>query len=192
MSREHSNQNIAVLAGIFDPVHLGHQTIVQKVLDDDLADKVLVIAEKLPQHKPNATAYQHRQKMLELAFVENPKVEVIEAPISEHHIKPFFAWMSSRYSSSEFAWIVGSDVLPKIPKWADFDKLPEYRVNKIISFERPGFSGAKIDANAELQVLKLPEDIRGISSSKIRENAKLRKQAMNPSAYEYARSHQLY
>ncbi len=193
-NRKAKNPKIAVLAGVFDPVHNGHIAAVQKVLDKGLAEQAVLVAEKLPHNKPNATAYQHRQKMLELALENEPKISAPEAPISEFKIKPFFSWLQSKFLDAEFIWLMGSDTFSQLHKWPESQNLAEFGVSKIIVLSReinPQNPAENLKIK-NIEILKIKSPQPKISSSILRENPKTLQQKTSPKAHRYTQDKSLY
>jgi nicotinic acid mononucleotide adenylyltransferase len=69
---------VATYIGTFNPPHFRHQDIVEGVLNSGKIDYVVVLANDLNFHKPEATDYSHRQHMLWLLYQNHPKVLVIK------------------------------------------------------------------------------------------------------------------
>ena len=67
---------ICLYGGSFDPVHVGHQQIVEKIADS--CDKIIIIPTNQSPHKkqmPTARSVD-RCEMLKLLFKNNKKIEI--------------------------------------------------------------------------------------------------------------------
>ncbi len=130
--------------------------------------------------------------MLELSFSEYKNMDVLEAPITEHKIVPFFTWLMSRYPDATFSWVVGSDVLPSISSWPDIESLKNLRVDEIIVGDR----GDRLDINSihGVPVVYLPEIIehKFTSSKQVRSGEISMKYALHPLVRAYIEKYQLY
>lgn len=186
--------NVAVFAGVFDPVHKGHEAVVRKALDDQFINSVVVVAEKAPQHKNGTAPYQHRHAMLEIVFSGMAHVEVLESPVSKHYIKPFFLWLQARYPEATFTWIVGSDVLSHMITWPDIKLLPELRVDEILCFYRDSGAEDMPDkvAFTKVRYMRADKATYTISSRKIREGKLEFQQSVDSKVAAYSSSFKLY
>lgn len=183
---------IVVFAGVFDPAHLGHVSIVEKALLRHDSAQAIVVAEKVPQHKQGSAPYQHRHRMLELSFSDHAKVNAVESPLSEHKITPFFTWLMNRYPDAAFSWVVGSDVLPLMSSWPDIENLKNLRVDEIIVGDRG--DRQDIDNIHGVPVIYLPEitNHKFTSSKKVRSREISTKDALHPLVRVYIKKYQLY
>lgn len=190
---------VIVFAGIFDPVHKGHLAAAEAALK--LGKKVVFLPERIPQHKQGTTDYAHRLEMLKLATSYNSRFEVLDYPNNRQYIKPVFEWLASKYPTSKFVWLVGSDVIPKMKDWPDIEMLEELEVVDVVFVEREGHQ--KIDdykinksINAKSVVLKrrwkTSKDYQKVSSNNIRSNFKQLQNQLPEEALKYAIEHKLY
>lgn len=187
-------KKIIVLAGVFDPVHKGHVKAVLSLIIQTGADRAVVVPEKVPQHKHGATAYHHRYEMLVRAFTDYKNIEVLESPISEHTIVPFFSWLNTRFRGSEFIWMVGSDVISHIHTWQDIEKLPSLGVCEIAVCKRAGYSETEMTKVGEvpLTFTTCDEGYPHVSSRKIREGLLDERKYLHPKVNEYIEEKGLY
>lgn len=188
------SKRIIVFAGVFDPIHLGHISAVTTALAVHTNATAVVVAEKTPQHKHGATAYQHRFEMLKIAFKSNPRVEVLEAPISEHKVKPFFIWLQNRFDDASFSWMVGSDVLIHMHLWPDIEKLKDYYVDEILSFDRKDYEARQIKRIGDTKVehRNVDDAYITLSSKLLREQSGKRHEFLLPAVLDYIKEFNLY
>lgn len=185
---------VLVFAGVFDPVHNGHVSVVEQALAMRPGSKAVVVAEKIPQHKHGSTPYQHRHAMLQLAFSSNSDISVLEAPISEHTVKPFFTWLGARFHEATFSWLVGSDVLSHMSSWIDINKLPLLRVDEILCFLRSEDNNKDVSSIGKTTVIykeNSPEN-KHLQSKNIRQDLSFLNERVHPSVATYIKSHGLY
>lgn len=183
---------IGVFAGVFDPVHNGHVAIVQKALAEGLVDRVVIVSEKVPIHKKQASSYQDRHAMLELAFVDVNGAEVLESPLLDHYIKPFFTWLNNRFGAQQFVWMVGSDVVAHMQAWPDIAILPELNVVEIVAFGRGQDTAPTTDLPIPVRYIKESAQNAHISSSIIRQNVHEYKAYLPETVYQYVQQKELY
>lgn len=185
---------ILVFAGVFDPVHNGHVEVIEKSLEQYENANAVVVAEKLPQHKHGATPYQHRYEMLRLAFEGNEKVDVVEAPISEHTVKAFFMWLNRKFPKATFTWLVGSDVLEHMETWKDIESLDKFNVDEILCFDRGESSSEHQLAVKWTPVthLKTSSVYDKLQSTTIRNGSVKLEETVNPKVATYIKARHLY
>ena len=69
---------VALYAGSFDPVHLGHLAVAEEARDVLGLERILFVPAGQPPHKPagDVTSVEHRLAMVELAIADNPAFEL--------------------------------------------------------------------------------------------------------------------
>ncbi len=132
---------VALFGGSFDPVHLGHQAIVE-ALDRQLSpQKIQVIPCHIPPHKPGLhTSPSHRVAMLKRAFEGAHEVEVSERELQKASVSYTFDTVSEVReewgSDVSLCFAIGMD------SWQNFRTWHRWReiLNKVhlILFARPG------------------------------------------------------
>ena len=132
---------LGFLGGSFDPVHVGHlrgAIIVREALN--LARVDLVPAAQSPL-KPEATLTgAHRLAMLELAIADVPglgadALELNRAGLS-FTIDTLEALRTQYGATRALVWIIGSDSLATLPRWARWREL--LRLAHVAVLDRPG------------------------------------------------------
>ncbi len=84
------SHKVGVYIGSFDPLHKGHEAIINMVLDQ-YCDYVIVVADDyVNPKKPHRTAYHIRQKMLRAAFANQPRVIICDINQEQllHYLRP--------------------------------------------------------------------------------------------------------
>ncbi|HUD19187.1 MAG TPA: nicotinate (nicotinamide) nucleotide adenylyltransferase [Patescibacteria group bacterium] len=181
---------IALLGGSFNPPHIGHLFIARQVLDFTDTDEVWF----LPNYgqsppKPVATA-EERLAMTKVLNLPKTRISMIEIDNKLDgetvHILPFLP------KEHTFSFIIGSDQLPTLHLWLDWEKL--ITTIPFLVFPRYGYpneplyGGMKV-INHELLIGS------NISSTKIRDRVGegLPIDQFVPKAVaEYIDSHSLY
>ena len=67
---------IGIFGGTFDPVHKGHTEIIKNLFELIPLDKVIVIPNGIPPHKPVSVSSEERLRMVTSAFKDVDKVVI--------------------------------------------------------------------------------------------------------------------
>ena len=127
---------IAVYSGSFDPLHIGHQAIMEFLTAEKGFDWVyLVISPQSPFKDPaKALNAQQRYEAAIAAVRRHPELHVwvdnieLEMPAPHYTIKTLDA-LKRREPENEFTLVVGADNLQNIHNWRDAPRLlSEYGV----------------------------------------------------------------
>ena len=143
---------IAILGSPFDPPHLGHQLIIQQVLDFTDVDLVWLAPCYRHAFDKKLSAVEHRAAMAKLLAVNN-KVKYCGDEIDNQLDGSTFKLMKllkQKHSQHQFSFIIGSDNLKTFKKWRQWEKL--LKTTKFLVFPRPEF-----DYNLKKYVLDNPE-----------------------------------
>ena len=165
-----NNLNIAIFGGSFDPVHIGHEKIVQKVLDTLDLDKLIVVPTYLNPFKEKYHLNPKiRYELLELLFEENSQVEISDFEILQEKPIPSIKtieYFKNKYNPKKIFLIIGADNLKQLHTWKNFDKL-----NSLVTFVVISREGYEVK-NDIIQFISIKLDIH-ISSTELRENLNL-------------------
>lgn len=135
-------RRVAFYGGSFDPVHLGHMTIAERLTADFALDEFIFIPAFHAPHKPERrpTSAFHRYAMLCLATIENAafKVSTMELDLPE---KPYTVETLERLNTdmpdAQIFFVMGSDSWRDILTWREWEKV--LRMSNHIVVTRPGF-----------------------------------------------------
>ncbi|MEJ7847086.1 MAG: nicotinate-nucleotide adenylyltransferase [Pyrinomonadaceae bacterium] len=135
-------KKIAFYGGSFDPVHVGHTTIAERLMADFELDEFVFIPAFHAPHKPDRkpTSAFHRYAMLCLATIENVafKVSTMEFDLPE---KPYTVETLERLNQdlrdARIFFVMGADSWQDIPTWREWEKV--LRMSNHIVVTRPGF-----------------------------------------------------
>lgn len=109
---------IALFGGSFDPPHLGHQQVVQAVLDQGLFDQVWYVPVGNHDFGKQLSPADDRVAMLELIAQPNTKIEPFELDHSgTSYTHQTISALQQKYPQHEFSWIIGADQLASLYKW---------------------------------------------------------------------------
>lgn len=170
---------IAVYSGSFNPLHIGHQAIMEFLTEEAGFDEVYLVVTPLNPFKVTHTlpAGEERFQAAVEAVGRHPglrvKVEDIELrmPPPQYTIRTLDA-LKAREPSNEFTLVIGADNLASFQGWRYHDRiLREYGV---VVFPRKGYHRGhararllKEDPSYRIRLLKAP--LVTISSTEIRE-----------------------
>lgn len=126
--------NIVVFGGSFDPPHLGHQKLVQTVLERFNNARVLVVPAYQPvidktKEKVTSSGFEHRLAMTKLAFSEKGFAgKVAVSTIEESLARPSYSYRTLNalrevVPSQRFAFLIGDDQLKKLASWYEIKNL---------------------------------------------------------------------
>ncbi len=156
-------RGVALFGGSFDPPHLGHLSIVKKLLELERVSLVIIMPTWLNPFKKSSHALaQQRLKWCSIIFdIPNVKVSNFEIE-KESPVYTIETWKYLKESYSLKYLVIGSDNLKNITKWKDFD---------ILNQELTWIVATRSNKNPDVSMLKrvkiLEIDV-AISSSEIR------------------------
>lgn len=183
------------LGGSFDPVHLGHLSLAVEAKERFSLDKVIFVPSRFPPHKDpgGLTAYNHREKMLELAVSGRSFFQVadLEGQSTPSYTVDFLQRVSALHHRPCF--IVGMDSLCEMHTWKEPYRIVE--IARVLVGVRPGFSSEKVDKDllSRVELFEFPGV--HISSSDVRkrvEEGRCISYLVPESVESYIRSRGLY
>lgn len=116
-----------IFGGTFNPPHRGHERIVNDFTERLGLDRVLIIPDKKPVHKPweNLADDGNRYEMCVLAFCD-PKYEVSRMEIdrsSDSYTVFTLRELREKYPDDDFYLIIGSDMFLCFDKWYRYEEI---------------------------------------------------------------------
>lgn len=168
---------IAIYGGSFNPMHIGHEKIVDYVLKNLEMDKIIIIPVGIPSHRENNLEQSNtRLKICREIFKNNKKVEVSDIEIKSE-------WKSYTYDTllklikiygkdNEFFEIIGEDSLKNLKTWKNYKEL--LNLCKFIVFRRKDDKNTEIDSEFlnNKNIIILENEYYNISSTEIRNKVK--------------------
>lgn len=125
-----NNQKIGVLGGSFDPIHIAHLRMAHRAFIEMRLEKVIFMPTFLSPFKPAPpqASDADRLQMLHLATQNILHFEVSDLAISRkstsYCIDTVHALQSTYpITTNSIYWIIGSDLLPTLHLWKNFDEL---------------------------------------------------------------------
>ena len=136
---------VFLFGGAFDPPHLGHQKIVDELLDSGIADRVWYVPVGSHAFDKQMTPAKHRLAMLELIQRDGTRIETFEIDQANgvNYTYDTLKALAKKYPQHEFSWVIGSDNLRDFHKWGDgrsFTHLDMVKAFPFYVYPRKGYS----------------------------------------------------
>jgi nicotinate-nucleotide adenylyltransferase len=128
---------VGVFGGEFDPPHLAHVAVVRAARDQLELDRVLVVPAGSPPHRDaSTTPAETRLRMAELAFADEPRVEVTRIEIDRGGTSHTLETLQQLEPLGELFLILGADQLASFASWREPDRIRELAT--LVAAPRPG------------------------------------------------------
>ena len=158
--------NIAIFGGSFDPVHIGHEMIINKLSHISYIDKLIVVPTYLNPFKKNYKLDPtDRFKILKHMYEHNSDLLISDFEIHRNKATPSIITVehfNNLYKPKKIYLIIGSDNLKNLHLWDRFEELKE--LVEFIVVNRDGYEVK----NDIIQFKTIQMNIN-ISSSRLRD-----------------------
>ena len=168
---------IAIYGGSFNPMHIGHEKIVDYVLNNLNMDKIIIIPVGIPSHRENNLEQSNtRLKICKEIFKGNKKIEVSDIEIKSegksYTYDTLLKLMDLYGENNEFFEIIGEDSLKNLKTWKNYEEL--LKICKFIVFRRKDDKNIQIDEEFlnNKNIIILENEYYDISSTEIRNMVK--------------------
>ncbi|CAM2395055.1 nicotinate (nicotinamide) nucleotide adenylyltransferase [Fusobacterium watanabei] len=168
---------IAIYGGSFNPMHIGHEKIVDYVLKNLHMDKIIIIPVGIPSHRENNLEQSNiRLKICREIFKNNKKVEVsdieIKAEGKSYTYDTLLKLIQIYDKDNEFFEIIGEDSLKNLKTWKNYKEL--LNLCKFIVFRRKDDKNTEIDSEFlnNKNIIILENEYYNMSSTEIRNKVK--------------------
>ena len=168
---------IAVYGGSFNPMHIGHEKIVDYVLKNLHMDKIIIIPVGIPSHRENNLEQSNiRLKICREIFKNNKKVEVSDLEIKSkgksYTYDTLIKLIQIYDKDNEFFEIIGEDSLKNLKTWKNYKEL--LNLCKFIVFRRQDDKNTEIDSEFlnNKNIIILENEYYNMSSTEIRNKVK--------------------
>ena len=168
---------IAIYGGSFNPMHIGHEKIVDYVLNNLNMDKIIIIPVGIPSHRENNLEESDtRLKICKEIFKGNKKIEVSDIEIKSegksYTYDTLLKLMDLYGENNEFFEIIGEDSLKSLKTWKNYEEL--LKICKFIVFRRKDDKNIQIDEEFlnNKNIIILENEYYDISSTEIRNMVK--------------------
>ena len=168
---------IAIYGGSFNPMHRGHEQIVEYILKNLDMDKIIIVPVGIPSHRENNLEQSNtRLKICRKIFKNNSKIEVSDIEIKSdgksYTYDTLIKLIEVYGKNNEFFEIIGEDSLKNFKTWKNYKEL--LKICKLIVFRRNDDEDKEIDKeffkNSNIIILK--NEYYNYSSTEIREKVK--------------------
>lgn len=123
MSKVRRLQRVGIFAGTFDPVHTGHIAFALQALDQVKLDEVAFLPERRPRNKAGTEHFAHLLAMLRQAIQPHARLSLLELVEARLTISRSLPHLRRVFADADLVLLVGSDVLPSIPTWPQYERL---------------------------------------------------------------------
>ena len=168
---------IAIYGGSFNPMHIGHEKIVDYVLNNLNMDKIIIIPVGIPSHRENNLEQSYtRLKICKEIFKGNKKIEVSDIEIKSegksYTYDTLLKLIDLYGENNEFFEIIGEDSLKSLKTWKNYEEL--LKICKFIVFRRKDDKSIQIDEEFlnNKNIIILENEYYDISSTEIRNMVK--------------------
>ena len=168
---------IAIYGGSFNPMDIGHEKIVDYVLNNLNMDKIIIIPVGIPSHRENNLEQSDtRLKICKEIFKGNKKIEVSDIEIKSegksYTYDTLLKLMDLYGENNEFFEIIGEDSLKSLKTWKNYEEL--LKICKFIVFRRKDDKNIQIDEEFlnNKNIIILENEYYDISSTEIRNMVK--------------------
>lgn len=160
---------VGVYVGSFNPVHKGHENIVEYLLKEKYLDKIIIIPTLNYWDKQNLINIEARTHMLNLVFKNNNII--VDNSLSKYeYTYEILNHLKEKSKADELYLIIGADNIINFHKWKNVDSILE---NYVIIIPRDDIDIKKyIKKYKQKDKFILTKDFKceNISSTIIREN----------------------
>ena len=151
---------LGVYVGSFNPVHNGHLKVIHYLLDNDLVDKVFVLATPNYWDKQDLVCVDDRVAMLK--FFESKNIIIDTIHNKYKYTYQVIENIKKDYKDDELFLILGSDNLVQFHKWKNLDIILKYN---IIIFKRGKMDISKYLKNFNRNKIKIINDFKYLDAS---------------------------
>jgi len=166
---------IGLYFGTFNPIHVGHLTIANHLVEHSDLDQVWFVVTPLSPFKKKSSLLDNQQR-LEMVYRATKDYTKLRPTDIEFALKQpnytidTLTYLFEKFPEHEFALIMGEDNLKSFHKWKNYELILE---NHNI-FVYPRVSNGKIDTqfNNHPKIIKVDAPIMQLSSTFIRNEIK--------------------
>lgn len=133
---------LALFGGTFDPIHYGHLQPVENLAAEVGLDKVILLPNNVPPHRPQPQATsEQRLEMVKLAVAGNPLFAVddreLRVKTPSYTVETLEILRQEQGNKRPLAFIIGQDSLLSIHKWHRWNSLLD--ICHLLVMARPGY-----------------------------------------------------
>lgn len=193
---------IGIYGGSFNPIHIGHTSLAQSLVEQKIVDEVWLLVSPLNPLKqsanPDILDYDERLHIARLATESATGIRVSDfertLPVPSYTVSTL-AELSKAYPQHTFHLIIGADNWQDFHKWYKWEEI--LQSYPIIIYRRPGYeldtTSPAIQSAKSITVADTP--LYDISSTQIRQairQGQTPSKWLSPNAVEYIKERGLY
>ncbi len=150
------NGRVAVLGGSFNPPHVGHALLAHAILATEHVDEMWIIPVGEHPFGKGSVGFDHRVAMCRRAFSHlGDRVKVVEIervlPRPSYTVQTLSALHAVR-AGIEPTLVIGSDIIPELPRWRDPEKLPV--LSRLVVVPRQGAPEIEPPENLDIKIYR--------------------------------------
>ena len=140
---------IGIFGGTFDPFHNGHLQLLRSVLNSRLTDRIFLMPNYIPPHKPQPVANdQQRLAMINLVCKHENQIYPLDYEIKKKSVSYTYETISElqnnpQFLNCSFSLLIGMDSLINFLSWFKAEELLN-SVNLIVAL-RPHYTPDRMD-----------------------------------------------
>ena len=169
---------IGLYFGTFNPIHVGHLTIANHMVEFGGLDEVWFVVTPHNPHKKKSSLLDnhHRLAMVRVALEDYPKLKpsTVEFDLPQpNYTVHTLAVLEEKYPEQQFCLIMGEDNLKSLHKWKNYEVILE----RYELYVYPRISEGTVDHQFKdhPKITKVAAPIMELSSTFIRKGVKNRK-----------------
>ena len=172
---KNSKKRIGLYFGTFNPIHLGHLTIANYMVEFSDLDEVWMVVTPHNPHKKKSSLLDdnHRLTMVRIALEDYPKLKAsnveFQLPQPNYTVNTLI-FLEEKYPDLSFCLIMGEDNLKSFHKWKNFEVILE----RYAIYVYPRVTEGKIETqfSDHPAIYKVNAPIMELSSTFIRKGIK--------------------
>jgi len=170
-----SAKKIGLYFGTFNPIHIGHLTIANYMVEYSDLDEIWMVITPHNPHKKKKTLLDdiHRLTMVRIALEDYPKLKAsnIEFDLPQpNYTVNTLAYLEEKHPENSYGLIMGEDNLKSFHKWKNYEEI----LNRYELFVYPRISEGEVESKFDNHpnIHKVNAPIMELSSTFIRKAIK--------------------
>lgn len=157
---------IGVFVGSFDPVHNGHTSVMNYLVNEKIVDKIIVVPTGNYWDKQNITNIKDRLKMLN--YISSKQIVIDNKHNNLEYTYQVLDSLEKDYKGDELYLVIGADNANTLHRWVKYDEIIK---RGIIVVKR---GNIKINLKTDKMII-INKSFGNVSSTMIRNNIKNKK-----------------
>jgi len=165
-------KKLGFFGGCFNPITNAHLNLIREVISKENLEKVYFVPMGNLYEKQGLISIEHRIKMLELAFENEPKIDILNISNTNKKMCAIdtFKIIDEKFSNVERYFIMGSDNYKKITDWKNSEEL--LKNYKYIILDRENGKNKNISSSIIRKKISLDENVEELIPIKVYEYIK--------------------